>query len=111
MNTDTNTEMEEAIMKVKTNIDLPEAQNHPHSSNRYLDKNGHWNVRNLSAFWLPEIPIQEVIHGTIYTVTESYEGNQPFIKKLERIMARQFAEEIEAENDDQEVKNDDKQAE
>ena len=68
-------------------------------------------AHNISAYWLSEIPIQEVIHGTIYTVTGSYEGNQPFIKKLERIMARQFAEEIATENDDQEEKNDDKQAE
>ena len=98
-------------MKDNAIIESPEAQDHPQSSTRYLDKNGRWTVRNPSAFWLPEIPIQEVIHGTIYTVTGSYEGNQPFIKKLERIMARQFAEEIATENEDQEEMSDDKQAE
>ena len=78
--------------------------------NIFVGADGHMTAHNISAYWLPEIPIQEVIHGTVYTVTGSYEGNQPFIKKLERIMARQFAEEI-AENEDQEEKNDDKQAE
>ena len=103
MNTDkhiaTNTEVEETTM----------AENQQHR-NIFIGADGHMTVRNLSAFWIPEMPIQEVIHGTIYTVTGSYEGNQPFIKKLERIMARQFAEEI-AENEDQEEKTDDKQAE
>ena len=79
--------------------------------NIFLGADGHMTAHNISAYWLPEIPIQEVIHGTIYTVTGSYEGNQPFIKKLERIMARQFAEEIAEENEDQEEMNDDKQAE
>ena len=104
MNTDkhieTKTEMEKTTM----------AENQQRR-NIFVGTDGHMTAHNISAYWLPEIPIQEVIHGTIYTVTGSYEGNQPFIKKLERIMARQFAEEIEAENDDQEVKNDDKQAE
>ena len=100
MNTDTNTNIKETTIKEKQQ-----------RRNTFVGADGHMTAHNISAYWLPEIPIQEVIHGTVYTVTGSYEGNQPFIKKLERIMARQFAEEIEAENDDQEVKNDDKQAE
>ena len=100
MNTDTNTNMEETTMAEKQQ-----------RRNTFVGADGHMTAHNISAYWLPEIPIQEVIHGTVYTVTGSYEGNQPFIKKLERIMARQFAEEIAAENDDQEEKNDDKQAE
>ena len=79
--------------------------------NIFVGADGHMTAHNISAYWLPEIPIQEVIHGTVYTVTGSYEGNQLFIKKLERIMARQFAEEIATENEDQEEKNDDKKAE
>ena len=104
MNTDkhieTNTEIEETTMAEKQQ-----------RRNIFVGEDGHLTARNPSAFWIPEIPIQEVIHGTIYTVTGSYEGNQPFIKKLERIMARQFAEEIVVENEEQEEKNDDKQAE
>lgn len=104
MNTDkhieTNTEMQETTMAEKQQ-----------RQNIFLGADGHLTARNPSAFWIPEIPIQEVIHGTIYTVTGSYAGSQPFIKKLERIMARQFAEEIAVEHEDQEEKTDDKQAE
>ena len=99
MNTDTNTNIKEKTIKEKQQ-----------RRDIFVGADGHMTAHNISAYWLPEIPIQEVIHGTIYTVTGSYEGNQPFIKKLERIMARHFAEEI-AENEDQEEKNDDKQAE
>ena len=98
--TETKTEMEETTMAEKQQ-----------RRNIFVGTDGHMTAHNISAFWLPEIPIQEVIHGTIYTVTGSYEGNQPFIKQLERIMARQFAEEIAVVNEDQEEKNDDKKAE
>ena len=100
MNIDTNTNLEEMPMTEKQQ-----------RRKIFVGADGHMTAHNISAYWLPEIPIQEVIHGTIYTVTGSYEGNQPFIKKLERIMARQFAEEIATENEDQEEKTDDKQAE
>ena len=100
MNTDTNTNIKETTIKEKQQ-----------RRDIFVGADGHMTAHNISAYWLPEIPIQEVIHGTIYTVTGSYEGNQPFIKKLERIMARQFAEEIAVENEDQEEKTDDKKAE
>lgn len=100
MNTDTNTNIEETTMTEKQQ-----------RRKIFVGADGHMTAPNISAYWLPEIPIQEVIHGTVYTVTGSYEGNQPFIKKLERIMVRQFAEEIAVENEDQEEKNDDKKAE
>ena len=100
MNTDTNTNMEKTTMTEKQQ-----------RRNIFVGTDGHMTAHNISAYWLPEIPIQEVIHGTVYTVTGSYEGNQLFIKKLERIMARQFAEDIATENEDQEEKNDDKKAE
>ena len=77
MNTDTNTNMEETTMT-----------ENPQRRKIFVGADGHMTAHNISAYWLPEIPIHEVIHGTIYTVTGSYEGNQPFIKKLERIMAR-----------------------
>ena len=37
----------------------------------------------------------EVIAGTIYTVSGSYEGTESFLRKLERITARNFSEKPE----------------
>ena len=62
-----------------------------------FDPNGNISVRNLSAFWIPEHTFQEVINGTVYTVTGSYDGNEPFIRKLERITSRQMAEDLAAD--------------
>ncbi len=45
---------------------------------------------NLSACWLPELTVREVIHGTTYIVTGSYEGHELFTRKLERIMTKEF---------------------
>lgn len=55
-----------------------------------LEENGSVSVHNLSAYWIPELTIQKIIHGTTYTVTGSYEGTESFTRKLERIMARSF---------------------
>ncbi len=65
------------------------------------DQSGTITVRNLSAFWLPDVTVQEVIHGTTYIVTGSYEGREPFTRKLERIMSREFSSDTDecAEND------------
>ena len=30
-------------------------------------------VKNLSAWWIPEINVEREIHGTVYTVTGSFE--------------------------------------
>ena len=60
-----------------------------------FDEDGHIRVKNISAYWIPELTVSEEIGGTIYTVTGSYEGETSFIRKLERIMARKFAEELE----------------
>ena len=46
----------------------------------------HIIVRNPSAYWLPEIKIEEEIDGTVYSVTGSYEGSASLDKKLARIM-------------------------
>ena len=60
-----------------------------------FDEDGHIRVKNISAYWIPELTVSEEIGGTVYTVTGSYEGEASFIRKLERIMARKFAEELE----------------
>ena len=39
--------------------------------------------------------VTEVIHGTVYTVTGSYEGTESFVRKLERITSKKFAEKME----------------
>ena len=58
-------------------------------------EDGHIHVKNLSAFWIPELTVTEVIHGTTYVVTGSYEGTENFVRKLERITSRKFAEKME----------------
>ena len=57
-----------------------------HSS--YVDENGNLHVKNLSAFWIPELTTTEKVGHTTYTVTGSYEGKESFLKKLERIVAK-----------------------
>ena len=52
--------------------------------NMRTDEAGHIVVRNLSAYWIPEIKIEREIHGTVYTVTGSFEGNEFVEKKLTR---------------------------
>ena len=64
-----------------------------------IDENGVRHVKNESAYWIPEITISEKIGNTIYTVTGTYEGETSFVRKLERIMARKFAREMEDGND------------
>ena len=49
---------------------------------------GHIVVKNLSAFWIPEIKVEREIHGTVYTVTGSFEGNEFLEKKLTRILMK-----------------------
>ena len=38
----------------------------------------------------------EEIGGTVYTVTGSYEGTENFVRRLERIAAKNFLETMEA---------------
>lgn len=61
----------------------------------WFDEQGHIRVKNLSAYWIPELTVTEVISGTIYTVTGSYEGTESFVRKLERITAKKFTAEME----------------
>ena len=53
-----------------------------------IDKSGHIVVKNLSAYWIPEIKVEREIHGTIYTVTGSFDGNELLEKKLTRILLK-----------------------
>ena len=61
----------------------------------FRGEDGHIHVKNLSAFWIPELTVTEVIHGTTYVVTGSYEGTENFVRKLERITSKKFAEKLE----------------
>ena len=58
-------------------------------------KDGHIRVKNLSAFWLPELTLQKEIGGIIYSITGTYDGMGMLDKKMERIVAEKFAEELE----------------
>ena len=49
------------------------------------DEAGHIHVKNPSAYWIPELTVTEVIHGTTYTVTGSYVGTETLDRKLTRI--------------------------
>ena len=48
-------------------------------------------MKNISAYWIPELTVTEEIGGTVYTVTGSYEGTETLDKKLKRIMQHQAA--------------------
>ena len=61
----------------------------------YLDENGKIHAWNLSAYWIPELTLVEKIGGTIYTVTGSYDGDSDFLRKLERIAAKNLSEKLE----------------
>ncbi|MBP3208437.1 MAG: hypothetical protein J6M64_00820 [Oscillospiraceae bacterium] len=63
-------------------------QDDQRSRNYRVDEQGRIVVRNLSAWWIPEMKILEEIDGTLYTVTGSYEGTELLDQKLTRIMLR-----------------------
>ena len=56
---------------------------------------GRIHVRNLSAYWIPELTVTDEIGGTVYSVTGSYEGTESFVRRLERIAAKNFAKTME----------------
>jgi hypothetical protein len=65
------------------------------SKHRYdIDADGQLHVRNLSAYWLPEITLKREIEGTTYTVSGSYEGTQRLDQKLLRIMKKNAESEV-----------------
>ena len=53
-----------------------------------IDDAGHITVKNLSAYWIPEIHVEREIRGIVYTVTGSFEGNEFLEKKLTRILLK-----------------------
>ena len=52
---------------------------------------GHLTVTNLSAFWIPELTTRDVIRGTAYIVTGSYDGDETFVRSLEQIAAHDLS--------------------
>ena len=71
----------------------PMLENQPRRNIRF-DENGNIVVKNISAYWIPELTVTEEISGTIYTVTGSYKGEDSFIRKLERIASRKFTNQL-----------------
>lgn len=71
----------------------PIQENQPLRNIRF-DENGNIVVKNISAYWIPELTVTEEISGTIYTVTGSYKGEDSFIRKLERIASRKFTNQL-----------------
>lgn len=63
--------------------------------NYWFDEGGQIHVKNLSAYWIPQLTITEEISGTVYTVTGSFEGTENLLRKLERITAKKFTEKAE----------------
>lgn len=55
----------------------------------YQVKDGLVTVKNISAYWLDDIVVQETIHGTTYIVDGSYEGTETLTSKLKRILANE----------------------
>ena len=66
----------------------PLPADHPKHS-FWFDEEDHICVRNLSAWWLPEISFEEEIDGTVFNVSASYTGTETLDKKLERIMTEE----------------------
>lgn len=60
----------------------------------YRDAEGNLCVRNLSAYWLPDLTLQREIGGTLYIVDGSYEGTEPLDRKICRIMARNMEDSL-----------------
>ena len=69
----------------------PLPPDHP-QHNCYFNEDGHLCVKNLSAFWLPELTLQREICGTVDSVTGSYEGTETLDRKLKRIMEQNAGE-------------------
>lgn len=76
----------------------------PKSRKLSFDADGNLHTNNLSAFWIPEMTVMEVIHGTTYIVTGSYEGKESFVPKLERILVRNSLQESDAADSNDEGK-------
>ena len=56
-------------------------------SKQVTHENGSIRVRNLSAYWLPQITLKQEIGGTVYRVSGSYEGEGLLDRRARRILA------------------------
>ncbi len=61
--------------------------------NKLFQIDGQNRVKNLSAWWLPELTLRRKIGGTVYYVSGSYEGMETLNKKLGRILEQALDEE------------------
>ncbi len=61
--------------------------------NKLFQIDGQNHVKNLSAWWLPELTLCREIGGTVYCVSGSYEGMETLDKKLGRILEQSLDEE------------------
>lgn len=57
-----------------------------------FDEDGRLHVKNTSAWWIPHLSITREIGGTVYSVTGSYDGEEVFLRKLERISFKKHTE-------------------
>ena len=55
---------------------------------KLIQRDGQNWVKNLSAYWLPELTLCRKIGGTIYSVSGTYEGTETLDKKLGRILGQ-----------------------
>ena len=44
--------------------------------NAEINEAGHIAVKNLSAWRIPKVKVERAIHGSVCTVTGSFEGNE-----------------------------------
>ena len=65
------------------------------NENVFVNNNGDLTIKNISAYWIPELTIHKKIGGTHYTVFGTYEGDEPIVGKLERIMSKNISEKME----------------
>lgn len=59
---------------------------------RFNEDDGRLHVKNFSAWWIPHLSITREIGGTVYSVTGSYDGEEDFLRKLERISFKKHME-------------------
>ena len=57
-----------------------------------VGEDGDIRVRNVSAYFLPEVKLLKEIGGTVYSVTGSYDGVALLDRKLERIMEQNMTD-------------------
>ena len=59
------------------------------SDGRVRRVDGHLRAWNFSAYFLEEVVVERVIHGTTYIVDGTYEGSETLPSKLKRILANE----------------------